>query len=300
MGVENLEKESPNAQLDEDISKGFREVGQVLVDARKEKNLKISQVAARTHIRQQYLVALEEGHLQELPERVYTLGFIRTYARLLDLDGEELIRRISETPILSDKVRSQSLVSAHQEEGPGAPVLIISSLLAVLVTAGGYFFLKPSESSPHVEEGSFAEFSHLRNQEEQLGNPSEEIVPNQMSSSTAGSPDISKVVATSKDEVIPEVSEQSANQAHKETAIKKIVLKAREPSWVEIRDEKNRVFFMRILQREEEFIVPDKPGFVFSTGNAGGIDIFVGGRKLPSLGGRGDVRRGIQLDALQQ
>lgn len=300
MGSGNLARESIRNQPDEVILEVFREVGQVLADARKEKNLTIWQVAAQIHIRQQYLADLEEGRLSDLPGRVYILGFIRTYARLLNLDGEELVRRVSVLPNLPDYARSQVPIPMHTEEGPNFPALMISVVLVVLSAAGGYFYLKPSENST-PQEILFLDVL----QPQELG---KDAAAEEKLDQFLQSPAVVPPLVVPKPQVLQEEAaiERSAEPENKEKDIKvatsvpkKIILKAREPSWVEIRDEAGRVFFMRVLQRGEEYVVPDKPGSVFNTGNAGGIDIFVGNQKLPPLGARGEVKRGIRLETLQ-
>lgn len=306
VGSGNLAREPTSKQPDEVVVEVFREVGQLLAVARKEKNLTIWQVAAQIHIRQQYLADLEEGRLHDLPGRVYTLGFIRTYARLLDLDGEELIRRVSTLPNLPNYRRSQVPIPMHTEEEPNFPVLILSAVFITIVAVGGYLFLKPSANSDPIETPSL----ELLQPQEQKEHARVSLTLEEKASNQASEPSLAIVSPIpSKPSGLKEetVAQKPAQSAKKDKPIKdiaspskRIILKAREPSWVEIRDGEGRVFFMRVLQRGEEFVVPDKPGSVFNTGNAGGIDIFIGDQKLPSLGGRGDVKRGIRLDTLQQ
>lgn len=306
MGSGNLAKEPAKKQPDEVVLEAFREVGQVLADARKEKNLTIWQVAAQIHIRQQYLVDLEEGRLYDLPGRVYILGFIRTYARLLELDGEELVRRVSTMPNLPDYARSQVPIPMNAEEEPNFPILVLSALFIVCLATGGYFFLKPSSNSTSEKDFSPGIIQPQEQEKAiQANSPLEGNSSDQpLEAPVAVVPQSIPKLLVLKEETLAQKSAQLGDNEKdiKDTvpSSKKITLKAKEPSWVEIRDEGGRVFFMRVLQRGEEFVVPDKPGAVFNTGNAGGIDIFVGDQKLPPLGARGDVKRGIRLDTLHQ
>jgi len=67
-------------------------LGQVLREGRKRQGLSLEQVEERTKIRGKYLEALESGNYDQLPEEVYTRGFVRNYALLLGLDLEEVLR----------------------------------------------------------------------------------------------------------------------------------------------------------------------------------------------------------------
>ena len=66
-------------------------VVQQLRKAREAKGLELIEVEEITKIRSKYLQALEEGDYCVLPGGVYTVGFLRSYARFLDLDAESLV-----------------------------------------------------------------------------------------------------------------------------------------------------------------------------------------------------------------
>jgi cytoskeletal protein RodZ len=72
---------------------GTRSLGQTLRDARLDKGLDIKDVASRTRVRSQYLLALEEGNYEALPENVYTRNFLRLYAQALELDANTLLEQ---------------------------------------------------------------------------------------------------------------------------------------------------------------------------------------------------------------
>ncbi|MDZ4719253.1 MAG: DUF4115 domain-containing protein [Roseiflexaceae bacterium] len=80
------------------------QLGERLRTARESQGISLSQAAAETRILQRYLVALEEGDYANLPGDVYARGFIRNYARLLDLSAEELIELYR-----SDRGRSEPI-----------------------------------------------------------------------------------------------------------------------------------------------------------------------------------------------
>lgn len=67
------------------------ELGAMLVGAREAKGLELSDVAELTHVRKEYLKALEDGRYDDLPEDVYTRNFVRLYAQAVSLDVDRVL-----------------------------------------------------------------------------------------------------------------------------------------------------------------------------------------------------------------
>lgn len=68
----------------------FQELGLTLQREREAKGLTIEAVMEATKISRINLVAIENGDRSSLPHPVYTKGFVKSYARLLGLDADEL------------------------------------------------------------------------------------------------------------------------------------------------------------------------------------------------------------------
>lgn len=68
-------------------------VSQTLRQAREAKGITLEEVAQRTYIKLPYLQALEDGDVDKLPAPVYIHGYIRQYAKLLGLNGSDLVLR---------------------------------------------------------------------------------------------------------------------------------------------------------------------------------------------------------------
>src|SRR5262249_32128261 len=79
-------------------------------------------------------------------------------------------------------------------------------------------------------------------------------------------------------------------------AAKGVVLEARIDSWIKIVDGTGKVVFSQILRAGDHYALPDQPGLVLDTGNAGGLDVIVNGSKAPALGEVGAVRHRIVMD----
>lgn len=81
----------------------MEKIGDVLRNTRQVKGISLREVEEATKIRLRYLEALENSDYEQIPGRVYALGFLRNYARFLGLDAQELIERFkAEYPAKED------------------------------------------------------------------------------------------------------------------------------------------------------------------------------------------------------
>jgi cytoskeleton protein RodZ len=77
----------------------------------------------------------------------------------------------------------------------------------------------------------------------------------------------------------------------------RVVLRAAEDCWIEIRDTKGQVVQSRLLRKGQTYSVPERPGLTLTAGSAGALAIMVDGRPSEALGKIGMVRRDVPLDA---
>lgn len=78
-------------QVPPDDSGRPQNLGAILRTSRERKGLELDDVAEVTHVRKEYLKALEEGRYADLPEDVYARNFLRLYAQAVGLESEKLL-----------------------------------------------------------------------------------------------------------------------------------------------------------------------------------------------------------------
>lgn len=79
-------------------------VGEELRNAREHKGFKIPELAIRLRMSSQFIAALEDDVYSELPEAAYVRGYIRSYARLLDLPADRLIDKFNQSTGAGTKI----------------------------------------------------------------------------------------------------------------------------------------------------------------------------------------------------
>ncbi len=83
-------RREPILLLEQQQAEKLTELGAQLRLKRQEQGLTLEKIAAKTLIQRRLLQSLEAGQLDELPEPVYIQSFIKQYAYILGLNGEEL------------------------------------------------------------------------------------------------------------------------------------------------------------------------------------------------------------------
>src|SRR5262249_782169 len=79
--------------------------------------------------------------------------------------------------------------------------------------------------------------------------------------------------------------------------MQKLVVRAMEPTWIRVQIDEGRVVEALLASGAQREWASDRQ-FVLGIGNAGGIEIVLNGRALPSLGARGAVIRRLSLPEL--
>lgn len=93
--VQMDEARARRRQADIDM-KDFETVGALLKAARESAGLSLAEVSERTHIKQDFLDAIEQMAVRTLPSRPFAVGFVNVYARQLGLNPEDVVRRWKE------------------------------------------------------------------------------------------------------------------------------------------------------------------------------------------------------------
>ena len=307
---------------------GLAEIGTLLRRRREEVGQDLATISAVTHIKPIYLKAIEEGRRKDLPGTAYMIGYIRTYADYLGFDGNRLITDYHAE--LAGQRRAPDKRVEPAEPAPvalsqvqGSPVLMLGGLVIMALAAYGVWAIvsggesetqtaatdTPVEQTVPVEPVPSEEpevaarpaAPSPTNAEASTGPEPAEAAPEE-------TPPVEEAPAAAEDQVPPEadiastgeeVVEESPPQAEAaaEGQAGKIVVRARLESWIQVTNEKKDVVFSRVLRSGETYTVPEEKGLMLTTGNAGGIEILVNGKKLKSLGTVGLVKRDIPLDA---
>lgn len=132
-------------------------LGTFFREAREAQDLTLEQVAASTRIQESYLQALEEERFAVLPQKVFTKGFVRTYARTLGLDEEEAFRRFSASAgshYQQEEEAQQQVIQREEDDRKGKANRNAVIILTAVILIGLAFILPREQSAPPTSSPS--------------------------------------------------------------------------------------------------------------------------------------------------
>ena len=109
--------------------------GRFLSQQRELRGMTRAQVAVATKISPALVEAMEEGTPEKLPERVFVLNFIRSYAQVVGLSVDDAINRWHEIPGMTPETEAtpQMLEAARRKRA----LVVVAVLAALSVAAYG-------------------------------------------------------------------------------------------------------------------------------------------------------------------
>ena len=306
-------------------------LGTFFREAREAKGLTLEQVGASTRIQESYLKAIEDEHFHVLPQKVFTKGFVRTYAQTLGLDEEEALRRFSAAAgsyYLKKEEEHRQIIQREEEDRKGKAnrnaVIILTGVILV-----GLVFILPREQSPsptpskEQQSKTASDFStqpadsitELAETDQEVS--SEEQNPTSSPNEEASSPvtPISKPVTTPSGgtQPVPKPAEV-VEGAPVATSVEQVrtmsspfesgmgeqdgplmlELEALEITWVVVRSD-DREPHEALLQPGERALWRAHDRFFLTLGNAGGVKVTLNGEPRGPFGELGTVIRDLEI-----
>ena len=297
-------------------------VGKLCLDARLSKGLTQEQAANLLKVRVKIIKDFENGDHIDLPGLAYKIGFVRSYARMLDLDSDLLVNEFKESLELSSFKEEYKFLTPELNKNNLVPLgAIVSVFIAILSYTGWYYsdrsnkIEKVSENkieetsikTPEIDkneyviiEENFDTTSLIKskkwNNEKNIQNVSADKNIKTEENQTL----ISKNINIKNNEIVkknniidPKLNEDQTSEmsatANERDPSTEMILRATGNSWVEIEDLDGNVLMTRLMRPGETYVVPNVNGLTFNTGNAGALSLSQGDKLVPRLGEIGEI-----------
>ncbi len=299
-------------------------IGKLCLDARVSKSLTQEQASALLKVRVKIIKDFENGDQIDLPGTAYKIGFVRSYARLLELDSDLLVKEFKESIEVNNFKEEYKFLSPEINSNKILPIGAVLSLFIALLVYSGWYYTDRSNSIDMVynnldgkENNKINELdnsnyviiedsldsknvsSKIKNKDQKTKQfrQTEKEDSSEFETKNVANNDKPKLnsqilpITTNKVEEInveSKTSEMSA-KANERDPDNEMVLKAIGNSWVEIEDLDGNILMTRLMRPGETYVVPKINGLTFNTGNAGALSLSQGEEVIPKLGEIGEI-----------
>lgn len=134
-------------------------VGQQLKRAREQKGLSVSTVADAQHLRPAVIHAIEDGNYEQIDSELFLKGYVRTYARQVDLDPDAVIATLDKElePLRQEKAQAEELnplvdIERRRRQKRRIAKLLFFLLVIAIAVFVGLRFLDNTGITPAPEE----------------------------------------------------------------------------------------------------------------------------------------------------
>jgi len=321
--------------MEYDQLKGAAKVGAGLREVRERLGWRIADVAAALRIRLPYLEAIERGDLAALPGAAYQTGFVRSYAQILGLDAEEILRRFrAEGMGVTTKAELSFLAPVPDRAVPTGAIVLVGVFVVLIGYGLWYFSTVPERNLANAVPSVPAELAPLALPPKPPAPPvkTAQVKPERAPVKTpaspgpvttatvaAATPATARTPTTAPTTAAPAVvkaapsaaSTAAGTQPATPTAAPAATASATQTSapapatgqivvataddWVEVRDATGNIVFSKVLHAGDRWPVPQEAGLTMTAGNAGGTEISSDGKVSAPLGSTGTVLHGYRL-----
>lgn len=263
------------------------EVGEYLRQVRERLGLTIYDVEKETKILSRYITMMEEGNFEGLPGHAYAIGFLRSYAKYLGVESDELVKVYKEkypneeANLITIPPEESSSALAEANHVPLKPwkVFAIVAIIIVAAGAGLLYYLGTekdrgtAQNNPPVVNGDNTQQPNT--QEPTTGEP------------TTQTPDMQEPTAQEPTTQTPAGQEPSQGTGTAEDQLKVEVNAVYANCWIGVTVDGKYSDTTLAKGGTATFTAQESVKIKF--GSAGAVEVTVDGVKQASLGGIGDV-----------
>jgi cytoskeletal protein RodZ len=267
-------------------------LGDYLKNKREAQNITLEEVSQATRIRRTILEAIENNDYDLIPPKVFTQGFIKSYASYLGLDENDVIKRYHEI-MESREIKKEPDEPIQQQ--PPQPLLtpgrlLILGILCIVALTVWLLRGNPQPEDDIVLQSTLQTSSTSSSSVNAPPPTTEEAIVEEDVAHTAPT---REEPAVPEEEPLPEggKEEEPVEQAETgEAAAEPMALRvvATEQVWMRIQLDQGEPYEV-ILKSEESLTLKAREKFIIRIGNAGGVELFFNEEPLGNPGNPGEV-----------
>ena len=226
-------------------------VGEILASARKKKRLRYKKLSSELNIDEIYLIALEEGNFDLIPGgEAYVKGFLRSYAKKLDLNPDDVINNYLSSRKGSlkatKKLSPKDQINSNPKNLPKIGLIGTFSIIFLLFL--GVIFREYESDNQKVTNTVETSTTIASNDSNEMHDESTLLIlkpdENQSSESTGD-----LITAINSD-----LDSQASALPLEETPLNRIDIKVYGDCWLEVFNENKRIIY-NLAKEGDEFVL---------------------------------------------
>ena len=309
-----------------DITENIEDIGSLFIDARVKKGLTQEDASKILKVRISAIKQIESGEELGSLSSAYRLGFLRSYAKLVDLDPENIIKNYKSSNSEKNIKFDYNFPSVRKEKKSLFPIIALCTFLFSLVVYSSWYYLNINNLKTENKNITYLDndnnnLDYVKIEDNKNTSPdnsdkinSENVVVSEKETSNIiinenfqnkvvnNNEDGSKILLEPNTLTETSISNETSAIANERSPKEEMVLKSSGNSWVEIEDLDGNSYLTRLMRSGETFVVPDKKGLTLSTGNAGVLSLTFGSTHISKLGSVGEVisSRPLNIEAFKK
>lgn len=267
-------------------------VGRILTQAREQAGLTCDEAAARLRLSPRQVSALESGNMDALPGPAFVRGFIRNYAKLLQIDAEPLLEACRtyapDAKQAHISLHTENILIEGRERKSWQSYLIVAAVVGAVLA--GWMWYMSYQGKPQAPAEEAAEAT-AQEQPLPLFGETAPAAPAQTESAPAAAepmPPAPADVTSQPAPAVPPAAEPAAavpqhtapseaapppTAASPAPAAARLKLNFTETGWVSIRDRDGKEIFNKTVSAGGSELVEGMPPFKIVLGNATGMQV---------------------------
>ncbi len=226
-------------------------VGEILASARKKKRLRYKKLSSELNIDEIYLIALEEGNFDLIPGgEAYVKGFLRSYAKKLDLNPDDVINNYLSSRKGSlkatKKLSPKNQINSNPKNLP--KIVLIATFSIIFLLFLGVIFREYESDNQKVTNTVETSTTITSNDSNEMHDESTLLIlkpdENQSSESTGD-----LITAINSD-----LDSQTSALPLEETPLNRIDIKVYGDCWLEVFNENKRMIY-NLAKEGDEFVL---------------------------------------------
>lgn len=267
-------------------------VGERLREARAARGMSVAELAAALKLSSRQIEALEAGEWAKLPGHAFVRGFVRNYARVVQIDAAGLLADLdvpAAPPVRLDLPQNASAVMPESGQAQRRDYAAVLAGLVLVVVAVVAYFLVPqdfwktdAEEAPPAAEAAQGQLFPPAGGAPAAAAPDAEA-PAEAAGAAVAETAPAPVAAAPAPVPVPPVA--AAPMPIKPApaapaAAGALRFRFAQPSWVEVRDRSGQVVFSQLNAADTEQAIDGRPPFALVVGNATHVTVSYKGREI--------------------